>query len=460
MMHEFDKTILRHYDIRGIINETFSREDCYFIGRSFGTIMRRRGLKTVVVGFDGRRTSLLFAYEVRRGLNESGIDVINLGLGPSPYVYFAMTHLGADASVVITGSHSPINYNGIKFGLNPKPFYGDGILEIGRVASSGDFEEGAGTNKEVDIRDDYVSRLAYDYNHSKELTVAWDNGNGAGGEIVRRLTAKLPGKHILLFDEIDGTYPNHHPDPSVDKNMRDLQRAVRENNCDLGVALDGDADRIGMVDERGNILRADTLMCIYAKAVLKDYPGATIIADVKSSRVLFDEVERLGGNPFMSATGGIIIKDKVQELNSPLGGELAGHICFADKYYGFDDGIYCAIRMMDILSNTNNKLSDMTAVLPKMMNTPEIRFKVEESRKFDVPKEIKKRLLNDNTSGVSISDIDGVRVTTSEGWWLIRTSNTEDLLTIRAEAFDIDGLGVLKGQIVEQLNLSGIPSPF
>lgn len=458
--HSFHPSILREYDIRGTVGETLKEEDCYFVGRAFGTVLRRKGYKTAVLGFDGRESSPAFSREVIRGLNETGIDVENIGLGPTPMTYFAMKSRGSDAAVMVTGSHSPLSYNGIKMALKDGPFYSTAIQELGKIAAAGDFETGAGKTVTIDVQDAYVARLLKDYTGTKDLTVAWDNGNGAAGEIVRRLTKKLPGKHILLFDEIDGRFPNHHPDPTVAKNLVDLQKAVRENGCDLGIAFDGDADRIGAVDAAGNILWADMLMAIYAAEVLREHPGASVIADVKSSRVLFDEIERLGGKPVMWNTGHSLIKAKMLELKAPLGGELAGHICFADRYDGFDDGPYCAVRLLNILSHTGKPLAALIAHLPAVHNTPEVRFHVPAERKFQIAGEIKARLPSLHQKDILINDIDGIRVTTADGWWLMRPSNTEDVLTVRAEGFTPEGLDRLKAALVGQLKESGIASPF
>ncbi|MDP2206444.1 MAG: phosphomannomutase/phosphoglucomutase, partial [Alphaproteobacteria bacterium] len=395
-----------------------------------------------------------------RGLTDCGLDVENIGLGPTPMVYFAMKTRGMDAAVMVTGSHSPLSYNGIKMAYSTGPFYGAMVQEIGKLATAGDFESGTGTITTADVQDIYIDRMMQDYHGTRDLSVAWDCGNGATGEIIRRLVKKLPGKHVLLFDEIDGTFPNHHPDPTVAKNLVDLQKAVRDNGCDIGIGFDGDGDRIGAVDAAGNILWADILMAVYAAEVLKTHPGAHVIADVKCSRVLFDEIERLGGKPVMWNTGHSLIKARAQELQSPLAGELAGHICFADKYYGFDDAPYCAVRLLDILSRSGKPLADLVAHLPKMENTPEVRFHVPAERKFKIAPEILARLRSENAQDVSINDIDGVRVTTPDGWWLMRASNTEDVLTIRAEGFNADGLAKLKAQLVSQLSQSGIGSPF
>ncbi len=459
--HVFHPSILREYDIRGTVGDTLKEADCYFVGRAFGTMLKRlKGGKTVSVGFDGRASSIPFSENLIRGLTDCGLDVENIGLGPTPMAYFAMKSRGKDAAVMITGSHSPLSYNGIKMAYQGGPFYGAMIQEIGKLAASGDFETGSGRVTTADVQDAYVDRMLQDYSGPKDLKVAWDNGNGAAGEILRRLVKKLPGKHILLYDDIDGTFPNHHPDPTVAKNLVDLQKAVKEYGCDIGIGFDGDADRIGAVDADGGILWADLLLTVYAQEVLKTHPGAYIIADVKCSRVLFDEVTRLGGKPVMWNTGHSLIKAKMQELKSPLAGELAGHICFADKYYGFDDAPYCAVRLLNILSHAGKPLSELTKHLPKMQNTPEYRFHVPADRKFDIAPEIKERLKKENAKDVAINDIDGVRVTTPDGWWLMRPSNTEDVLTIRAEGFTAEGLERLKNQLIGQLKQSGIGSPF
>ncbi len=458
--HIFDQSILREYDIRGTVGNTLKADDCYFIGRGFGTVLKRKGGTTIAVGYDGRESSPEFAENAIRGLMDCGLTVEAIGLGPTPMAYFTMKSRGLDAAIQITGSHSPLSYNGIKMTFKDQSFFGADIQKLGKMVAAGDFDAGQGTVTEIDIQDIYVDRLVAAYDGPKDLNVAWDNGNGAAGEILRRMVKKLPGKHTLIYDEIDGTFPNHHPDPTVAKNLVDLQKLVKDVKADVGIGFDGDADRIGAVDGDGSILWADLLMAVYAQEVLKTHPGAYIIADVKCSRVLFDEIARLGGKPVMWITGHSLIKQKMRELNAPLAGELAGHICFADKYYGFDDAIYDAVRLLNILSHSGKSLSELTAHLPKMQNTPEIRFHVPAERKFDIAPEIKARLKQEAAKDIEIIDIDGVRVTTPDGWWLMRPSNTEDALTIRAEGFNAEGLERLKNQLIDQLKKSGIGSPF
>ncbi len=304
--------------------------------------------------------------------------------------------------------------------------------------------------------DAYIDRLFEDFRPGRELTVAWDAGNGAAGEAMAALVARLPGRHFLLYEEIDGSFPNHHPDPTVPENLRQLQDTVRAEGCDLGIAFDGDGDRIGVVDGGGEILWADQIMVLLAADVLAERPGATIIADVKASQVLFDEIARMGGTPLMWQTGHSLIKAKMKETGSPLAGEMSGHIFFADRYYGFDDALYAAVRLLSILGQSEETLADVRARLPAAVNTPEIRFDCAEHRKKAVIEEVKARL---RAEGAEVNDIDGARVSTPDGWWLLRASNTQAVLVARCEAADEAGLGRLKAQLAAQLTASGIDPP-
>jgi phosphomannomutase len=454
--HQFHSTVLREYDIRGVIGKTLTAADAKAIGRSFGTVVVRGGGKRVCVGYDGRLSSVELEEALVEGLVSTGLHVERIGLGPTGMLYFAVRDREASAGVMITGSHNPPDYNGFKMMLGKAPVYGPAILELGEIASKGAYATGDGTSEKIDIQDVYVERLLKDYDGGKELTVAWDAGNGAAGEILKRLTAKLPGKHILLYEDIDGTFPNHHPDPTMPENLVDLQKVVAENKCDIGIAFDGDGDRIGAVDAGGRIVWGDQLVAIYASEVLKTHPGGTIIADVKASQTLFDEIERLGGKPLMWKTGHSLLKAKMAETGSPLAGEMSGHIFFADKWYGFDDALYCGVRLVSLVAKSDKPLSTLRDVLPEVFNTPEVRFQADEERKFAVVKEVKARLA---ASGATVNDIDGVRVNTEDGWWLLRASNTQDVLVARCEAFSPEGLTRLKALLVEQLSASGIEAP-
>ena len=455
--HQFNPTLLREYDIRGQVGKNLHESDARALGLSFGTYLRKQGGRTICVGYDGRHTSPALSDALIEGLMKTGLAVENIGLGPSPMLYFAVKDRKADAGIMVTGSHNPPDYNGFKMMLQKSSIYGQTIQEIGKIAASGNFENGAGSVGRVDVREDYVARLLKDFTGKRDLKVAWDNGNGAAGEILRLLTAKLPGKHILLYDDIDGNFPNHHPDPTVDKNLIDLQRTVKDHKCDLGIAFDGDGDRIGVVDEHGNILRCDILIALYARGVLKENPGASIIGDVKCSQVMFDEIARLGGKPVMWKTGHSLVKTKMAELKSPLAGELSGHIFFADQYYGFDDGLYCAIRLLNEVSESKNGLAALIEHIPKLFSTPEIRIDVDETEKFAL---IPKIIASVKNEKAKISEIDGIRVTTDDGWWLIRASNTQNALSFRAESATPEGLTRLKDKAVQEIAKIGYKLNF
>jgi len=460
--YQFDPVILREYDVRGTVGKNLTPNDATALGRAFGTMVVRAGGRRVVVGYDGRVHSPGFEAALVEGLASTGLLVERIGLGPTPMLYFAAYSSDADAGVMVTGSHNPPDQNGFKMLMAKRlpgggPIYGAAIKKLAAMAAAGDFVEGQNGNaRTIDVREAYVERLLQDYRRGKALKVVWDIGNGAAGQVVEHLVKKLPGEHILLFPEIDGRFPNHHPDPTVPENLKDLQAAVHQHKADLGVAFDGDADRIGAVDGLARILAGDQLVAIYATEVLKEHPKTTIIADVKASQVLFDHVAACGGTPLMWKTGHSLIKAKMAETKSPLAGEMSGHIFFADKYYGYDDAIYCAVRLISLLAEGGRSLAEWRDSLPSTINTPELRFAVEEARKFAVVDEIKQRLQKDKAN---VNDTDGVRVMTPDGWWLLRASNTQAVLVARAEARDEAGLGRLKAQLVAQLEASGVTAP-
>ncbi|NVK17934.1 MAG: phosphomannomutase/phosphoglucomutase [Methylocystaceae bacterium] len=457
MSTSINPTILREYDIRGIVGDTFTEEVVETLGRAFGTRIKRAGGESVCVGYDGRLSSPGLAAAAVRGLSSCGLNVYEVGRGPTPMLYYATYALDSDAGLMITGSHNPPDYNGMKMMMSGLSFFGADIQDLGRIAEEEDFEAGEGTTEQRPMLDEYVARIFNDFKPGKDLKIAWDAGNGVAGEAMTMMCDKLPGKHFLLYADIDGNFPNHHPDPTVEKNLADLKEAVRSKGCDLGIAFDGDGDRIGVVDSQGRVLWGDQLMVIWAKEILSRKPGSTIIADVKASQVLFDEIARMGGEPMMWKTGHSLIKSKMKELQSPFAGEMSGHIFFKDGYYGFDDALYAAIRLVSILTQTDEKLDDMLDAMPKMVNTPEIRFDCPEDRKFAVAEEVKVRLAGDDS--VEVIAVDGVRVVTADGWWLLRASNTQPVLVARCEAKDETGLERLKANLCEQLALSNIDAP-
>lgn len=454
--HEFNPTILREYDIRGIIDETLFEADAEAIGRSLGTLLKRSGHKNAAVGYDGRTTSPKLKDALTKGLTSTGIDVFDIGMGPTPMLYYATYALSAGGGVMITGSHNPPNHNGFKMMLGGKSFYGKQIQDLGALSATGPFEQGAGTVIEKPIMEDYITRLLQDFVPGHELSVVWDCGNGVTGEVLRKIVARLPGRHLLLYEEIDGSFPNHHPDPTVAENLADLIRTVKGVNADLGIAFDGDGDRIGVVDGLGRILWGDQLLAILSREVLANHPGAPIIADVKASQVLFDAVKNLGGKPIMWRTGHSLIKSKMQEVNAPLAGEMSGHIFYNDHYYGYDDAPYVALRLLNILGASVQKLEQMRDELPEMINTPELRFPCPDDEKFDAVTRIQDALA---AAGADYSDIDGVRVNTEDGWWLLRASNTQAVLVARCEAKDEAGLNRLKSQLQQALLDAKVEAP-
>ncbi len=452
MSHAFHPSCLREYDIRGIVGETLGETDAYAVGRTFASLVRRAGGTRVAVGRDGRLSSPALEAELLRGLTESGADVVRIGLGPTPMLYFAEAELGVDGGIMITGSHNPGHYNGFKMVLGHNAFFGRDIQKLGRMAGAADWAEGAGSVRDADVQDRYVDRLLRNFDGTA-YRIGWDAGNGAGGPVLERLIKRLPGEHFALYTDIDGNFPNHHPDPTDEANLADLKALVAEKGLDFGIAFDGDADRIGAVDGEGRTIWGDQLLSILAEPVLKLLPGATIIADVKASQALFDRVAELGGKPLMWKTGHSLIKSKMKETGAPLAGEMSGHIFFAHDYYGFDDAIYSAVRLIRAVTQLGGSLTALRSAMPAMINTPELRFQVDETRKFAVVEEVLARLAAD---GAEVDRTDGARVSTTDGWWLLRASNTQDVLVARAEAKDEAGLARLMGQIDAQLALSGL----
>jgi phosphomannomutase len=452
LTHRFDPTSLREYDIRGIIGKTLGAADAVAIGRGFGTILRRAGGTRIAVGYDGRLSSPMLEAALIEGLTGSGVDVVRIGLGPTPMLYFAEATLEMDGGIQITGSHNPADYNGFKLVLQHASFFGEDIQTLARIAEAGDWDVGSGSVSSADIVDLYVDRLLENFDGGA-FRIGWDAGNGAAGPIVERLVRRLPGEHHTIFTDVDGHFPNHHPDPTVEANLADLKRLVLEHELDFGLAFDGDGDRIGAVDAQGRVIWGDQMLAMLAEPVLRAMPGATIIGDVKASQVLFDRIAELGGKSVMWKSGHSLMKAKMKETGAVLGGEMSGHIFFAHDWYGFDDALYAAIRLIRAVRAKGGSLAALLDALPKMINTPELRFHVAEDRKFVVVDEVLERL---EVEGARINRTDGARVDTDDGWWLLRASNTQDVLTARAEAKDQAGLDRLLAQIDAQLAASGL----
>ena len=458
-LENFDPEVLREYDIRGIVGSNLNENTAYTIGRAFGFVVKSRSSSsTIVTGFDGRLTSPKLHQALCEGLKQAGTKIVNVGMGPTPMIYFAHYHFNSDAAIMVTGSHNPSDYNGFKMVLNKNSFYADEIQNLQSIIQNEKLNTEEGSITEHNIINEYVNRDLQNININNKLKIAWDIGNGAMGIAIKEITSQLHNTNNILINEIvDGTFPNHHPDPTVPKNMKQLISAVINHKCDIGFAFDGDGDRLGVVDNRGKIIWADQYMLILCSEIAKLYDQPKIIMDVKCSKVFFDEAKKMNCDPIMARTGHSPIKEKMKELNSPLSGEMSGHVCYADDFFGYDDAMYVALRLLRILGNQSKKLSDLIGEYPVTYSTPETRFDVEEIRKFAIIDEIKERLINIEGK---VIDIDGIRVQNSLGWFLIRASNTQNQLTCRAEALSKENLLSLIKVIEDQLSLSGVTYKF
>jgi phosphomannomutase len=452
MTHQFDPTSLREYDIRGIVGTALGPADAVAIGRGFATRLRAAGGTRVVVGYDGHLSSPELEAALVSGLTAGGIDVVRIGLSTSPMLYYAEATLEVDGGIQVTGSHNPPEYNGFKMVHAHAPFFGDDIQDLATLAASGAWSEGAGEVTTADVLDAYVGRLMAGF-AGGSYRIGWDTGNGAAGPVIEKLVELLPGEHHVIFADVNGNFPNHHPDPTEEANLADLKRLVAAKNLDFGLAFDGDGDRIGAVDGRGRVIWGDQILSILVEPALREHPGAPIVADVKSSQALFDRITALGGEPVMAATGHSLMKTAMTRTGAPLGGELSGHLFFAGDYYGFDDAHYAAVRLIRAVHLSGRSLTALCDAMPALVATPDLRFPVEDTRKFVVVDEVIARL---ETEGADVILTDGARVTTANGWWLLRASNTQAMLTVRAEAKDEAALAALLAEVDAQLAASGV----
>ncbi|MBE2993995.1 phosphomannomutase/phosphoglucomutase [Sphingomonas sp. CFBP 13603] len=452
MTHQFDPTSLREYDIRGIVGTALGPADAIAIGRGFATRIRAAGGTRVAVGYDGRNSSPELEAALVSGLVAGGVDVVRIGLSTSPMLYYAEATLEVDGGIQVTGSHNPPEYNGFKMVHAHAPFFGDDIQDLAALAASGAWSEGAGEVTEADVLDAYVGRLMAGY-AGGAFRIGWDTGNGAAGPVIEKLVQLLPGEHHVIFAEVDGNFPNHHPDPTEESNLADLKRLVAEKKLDFGLAFDGDGDRIGAVDGLGRMIWGDQILSILVEPALREHPGAPIVADVKSSQALFDRITELSGKPVMAATGHSLMKTAMTRTGAPIGGELSGHLFFAGEYYGFDDAHYAAVRLIRAVHLSGRSLTELRDAMPALVATPDLRFPVEDVRKFVVVDEVIVRL---KSEGAEMDLTDGARVTTANGWWLLRASNTQAMLTVRAEARDPAALDTLLAEVDAQLAASGV----
>ncbi len=422
--------IFREYDIRGVADLELRDVDIELLGRALGTYLRRHGGDRVNLGRDCRLSSERLRNALVCGLKASGCQISDIGVAPTPLLYYSVFHLQSAAGIMITGSHNPPEYNGFKVVCGPSTIHGEEIQEIRRLIERRDFLTGAGTVRNVDVSDAYVNEISAQFQFARRIKVVFDAGNGTGGPIMHRLLEKLNCDATELFFEMDGHFPNHHPDPTVVENLQALSAAVREKGADLGIAFDGDTDRIGAVDEKGDVVFGDRLMIVYAREILSRKPGATFIGEVKCSQLLYDDIRKRGGNGIMWRTGHSLIKAKMKESHAELAGEMSGHMFFADRYYGFDDALYAACRLMEIVAQSGQPLSAQLSDLPQTFTTPEIRVDCPDNIKFEVVSQVTAHFRRTH----SILDVDGVRVLFPEGWGLVRASNTQPVLVLRFEA--------------------------
>lgn len=426
----FKPTIFREYDIRGAADVELLDHDVEQLGRAFGTYLQRHQGKRISLGRDTRLSSPRLRDALMRGLKASGCDVIDIGVVPTPVLYYSVFHLKTAGAVMITGSHNPSEFNGFKTVCGASTIHGAAIQEIRRMIDSGDLATGEGTESTADVVTPYVAEVAAQFLFPRRIRVVFDAGNGTGGPVMHRILEKLNVDATEMFFEMDGRFPNHHPDPTVPENLQALVEKVRESKADLGIAFDGDTDRIGAVDDRGTIVWGDQLMIIYGREILTRKPGATFIGEVKCSQLMYDDLKARGGNPIMWKTGHSLIKAKMKETHAELAGEMSGHVFFADRWYGFDDALYSACRLMEIVADSGQPLSHQLADLPATVVTPEIRFDCPDELKFAVVSEAIAVLRARHQT----EDVDGVRVLFPHGWGLVRASNTQPVLVMRFEA--------------------------
>ena len=438
--------IFREYDIRGIVGKDLTPESVTSIGKAIGTYIRRGNGKNMVLGRDVRSSSVEFCNILSKALNSTGCNVIDIGMVPTPVLYFALHHFNADGGVMITGSHNPPEFNGFKISQGFHSLYGEKVQELKRLIEANDFEVGIGNTQQQPVLSEYMEKIFSVLEIPRKIKVVVDGGNGCFGIVGPDLLKKLGQTPIELFTEPDGTFPNHHPDPTVSENLTDLIEKVRLENAELGIGFDGDADRIGVVDEKGNILWGDQLLTIFARDILSRNPGATIVGEVKCSQNLYKDIKKHGGVPVMAAAGHSLIKNKMRETGALLAGEMSGHICFADNYYGFDDAIFAACRVLQIVAQSNTKVSEMLADLPETAYTPEIRIACPDDQKFKIVRELTEIF----REKYEVIDIDGVRVNFENGWALIRASNTQPVIVLRLEAATKERLKELVAVIKKQ----------
>lgn len=441
--------VFRQYDIRGVVGKDLTEEFVRDLGKSAATFFRRRQVETISIGYDCRKSSDLFRNIIVQSLLESGINVYDIGMGPTPLVYYSLFHLPVGGGIMITGSHNPPNENGFKICFGKTTIFGEEIQEIRRIMEDKDYHTGKGILTQQSITHDYLEYLkGIIHPGPRKIKVVVDAGNGTGNITALKLYPSFGWEVMGLYSEPDGNFPNHHPDPTDPKNLVDLIKKVSENGADVGISLDGDADRIGVVDAKGRILWGDQLMIIFAKDIIEKNPGAKVIGEVKCSQTMFDSIEAMNGNPIMWKVGHSLLKAKMKEEGALLAGEMSGHLFFADRYYGYDDAVYSGARLLEILSNSDKSLVQIVNDLPATYSTPEIRFGCPDDKKFKVVEELVKYF----KSKYRVIDIDGARIIFNNGWGLVRASNTQPVLVLRFEADSKEALERIENEVRDEIS--------
>jgi phosphomannomutase / phosphoglucomutase len=451
-----NRSIFREYDIRGVVDADLTDDVVCLIGRGFSTYLSREGKRRVAVGRDGRLSSLRFRDSLVRGMEMGGLEVIDVGVCPTPVFYFSLHRLEREGGIMITGSHNPPEFNGFKVCVGTDTLYGPGIQELRRIIEANDFSAGRGSVSHRSVTAEYQDYLLKNIRLQKKLRVVVDSGNGTAGVVVPEILRRLGCEVVELYSEVDGRFPHHHPDPTVPEYMEDLIAEVKRTGADVGFGYDGDADRIGAVDHLGNIIWGDQLMILFSREILSRHPGATIVSEVKCSQNLYDDIAKHGGRGIMWRAGHSLLRSKIKEEKALLGGEMSGHMFFADRYFGYDDAIYASCRLLEILSRTEKSIPELLSDVPKTSITPEIRVDCPDDRKFELVERVRESLRKD----YPIVDIDGVRVLFSDGWGLVRASNTQPVLVLRFEAASPERLreirSLVENRVEEQKRVMGL----
>lgn len=451
-----NQSIFREYDIRGVVDADLTDDVVCLIGRGFSTYLSREGKSRVAVGRDGRLSSLRFRDALVRGMEMGGLEVIDIGVCPTPVFYFSLHRLEREGGIMITGSHNPPEFNGFKVCVGTDTLYGPGIQELRRIIEANDFSAGRGSVSHRPVTAEYQDYLLKNIHLQKKRRVVVDSGNGTAGVVAPEILRRLGCEVVELYSEVDGRFPHHHPDPTVPEYMEDLISAVKRTGADVGIGYDGDADRIGAVDHLGNIIWGDQLMILFSREILSRHPGATIVSEVKCSQTLYDDIAKHGGRGIMWRAGHSLLRSKIKEEKALLGGEMSGHMFFADRYFGYDDAIYASCRLLEILSRTEKSIPELLSDVPKTSTTPEIRVDCPDDRKFELVERVRESLRKD----YPIVDIDGVRVLFSDGWGLVRASNTQPVLVLRFEAASPERLreiqSLVENRVEEQKRVMGL----